>query len=166
MASAHARLRKGRRSTLEIADRVHSAAIHMLRRVRSADAASGMSATRLSVLSVLVFAGPRTVGALAAAEQVRAPTMTNLVDGLARDGLAKRERDAADARRIIVRATAAGARALKAARARRVALLGEYMKRLSVDELGCLAHAAHLMQAFGRVGEIEFRRHGGTKGEG
>src|SRR6478735_4656999 len=55
----------------DVADRLHSAAIHLLRRLRREDDASGLSAPRLSALSVLVFGGPLTIGALAAAEQVR-----------------------------------------------------------------------------------------------
>ena len=54
-----------------VADRLHSAAIHLLRRLRVEDEALGISAPRLSALSVLVFAGPRRVGELAEAEQVR-----------------------------------------------------------------------------------------------
>jgi len=40
-----------------VADRLHSAAIHLLRRVRKQDAASGEGPARLSALSVLVFGG-------------------------------------------------------------------------------------------------------------
>src|SRR5919199_1876113 len=79
-----------------VADRLHSAAIHLLRRLRKVDEASGLSAPRLSALSVLVFAGPRTLGELAAAEQVRPPTMTRLVRALERSGLVTREHDPDD----------------------------------------------------------------------
>ena len=65
-----------------VADRLHSAAIHLLRRLRVEDEALGISAPRLSALSVLVFAGPRRVGELAEAEQVEPPT--RLVDGMER----------------------------------------------------------------------------------
>ena len=63
----------GKKSSVEAADRFHSAAIHALRHVRREDPATGVSAARLSALSVLVFAGPRTLGELAAAEQVAGP---------------------------------------------------------------------------------------------
>ena len=46
----------------EAADKLHSASIHVLRRVAREDSASGLSAARLSALSVLVFGGPRTLG--------------------------------------------------------------------------------------------------------
>src|SRR5919206_339955 len=55
---------------MEAADRFHSAAIHALRHVRREDPASGLSAARLSALSVLAFGGPRTLGELAAAEDL------------------------------------------------------------------------------------------------
>ena len=77
-------------SARAVADRLHSAAIHLLRRLRSEDAASGLTAPRLSALSVLVFGGPRSIGDLAAAEQVRPPTISRLVRELERDGLVTR----------------------------------------------------------------------------
>src|SRR5262249_54228590 len=90
-----------------IADRLHSAAIHLLRRLRVEDKAMGLSAPRASVLSVLVFRGPVTMSALAEAEQVRPPTITRLVDGLERRGLVRRVSDAGDGRVQLVEATAA-----------------------------------------------------------
>jgi DNA-binding MarR family transcriptional regulator len=80
-------------STLETADRFHSAAIHALRHVRREDPATGLSAARLSALSVLVFGGPTTLGELAAAEQVKPPTMTRIVRALEEDGLVTSEWD-------------------------------------------------------------------------
>ena len=85
----------------EVADRLHSAAIHLLRRIRKVDEASGLSAARLSALSVLVFGGATTVGALARAEQVSAPTMSRLVSGLERDGFVVREAAEDDARAVL-----------------------------------------------------------------
>src|ERR671924_776068 len=93
---------------VEAADRFHSAAIHALRHVRREDPASGLSAARLSALSVLVFGGPRTLGELAAAERVRPPTMTNTVRGLEEAGLVRREADPHDGRVVRVEATAKG----------------------------------------------------------
>lgn len=82
------------------ADRPHSAAIHLLRTVRRHDAAGGLSGPRLSALSVAVFAGPLTIGALASAEQVKAPTMTRMVGALERAGLVERRQSTEDHRRI------------------------------------------------------------------
>lgn len=104
-----------------LADRLHSLAIHLLRFARADDAATGLSAARLSVLSVLVFGGSRTVTELAAAEQVTAPTMTRLLQGLERDGYVRRRRDRSDGRVSHLAATAKGRRALEAGRRARVA---------------------------------------------
>ena len=111
-----------------VADRLHSAAIHLLRRLRVEDEALGISAPRLSVLSVLVFAGPMRIGELAHAEQVEPPTMTRLVDGLQRDGYVAREPDPDDARAVRVRATDAGTAALTEGRRRRVAAFSDLLR--------------------------------------
>ena len=92
----------------ETADRLHSAAIHLLRRVRREDAASGLGPARLSALSVIVFAGPIRISDLARAEQVRTPTMTPIVAALERGGLITREPDRSVARAAVLRATAKG----------------------------------------------------------
>ena len=89
---------------LEVADRLHSAAIHLLRHARKQDVLARVGPARLSALSVLVFGGPMALGQLAAAEQVKAPTMSRIVAGLKRSGLAKIETDSKDARRIRVTA--------------------------------------------------------------
>jgi hypothetical protein len=62
------------RDAEDLADQLHSAAIHLLRQLRKEDDASGLSAPRLSALSVVVFGGPLTLGALARAEQVKRST--------------------------------------------------------------------------------------------
>lgn len=126
----------------EVADRLHSAAIHLLRTVRREDEATGLTAARLSALSVLVFGGARSLGELAAAEQVRAPTMSRLVSALESEGLVTRERGQADGRVVRVRATARGRRVLEAGRARRVARLAELLTQAAPDELRLLEKAA------------------------
>lgn len=135
----------------DTADRLHSAAIHLLRRLRGEDDASGLTAPRLSALSVLVFGGPRSVSALAAAEQVRLPTMSRLVRDLARDGLVRVESDPDDARARRVVATETGRRILAEGRARRVARLAEEVGRLGPDERRLLAAAADLLEALART---------------
>lgn len=114
-----------------LADRLHSVAIHVLRHARTADTAVGMSAARLSVLSVLVFGGSRTVTELADVEQVAAPTMTRLLQGLERDGYVRRRRSEADGRVVRVSATTKGRRALEAGRRNRVRRLEEVTGALS-----------------------------------
>jgi DNA-binding MarR family transcriptional regulator len=129
------------------ADRFHSAAIHALRHARREDAASGLTAARLSALSVLVFGGPRTLGELAAAEQVRPPTITGIVRGLEQDGLARRVSDRRDARVIRVHATAKGKRVLQQARRRRIDALAERLSSLGAEEIAIVNEAADLVDA-------------------
>ena len=129
-----------------MADRLHSAAIHLLRRLRVEDEALGISAPRLSALSVLVFAGPRRVGELAEAEQVEPPTMTRLVDGMERDGFVARDPDPKDGRAVIVRATPKGVRALRKGRSRRVEALAEGLRSLPAEELRMLAEGVAVLE--------------------
>lgn len=128
-----------------IADRLHSAAIHVLRRLRVEDKAIGLSGPRASALSVIVFRGPLTMSALAEAEQVRPPTITRLVAGLERRELVRRVSDARDGRVQLVEATAAGRRLLNRGRARRVARLAQGVAQLTKDDQDVLARAAELM---------------------
>jgi len=129
-----------------VADRLHSAAIHLLRRLRVEDEALGISAPRLSVLSVLVFAGPKRMGELARIEQVEPPTMSRLVDGLVRDGLAVREPDPDDARAVRVRATPTGARTLRRGRARRLETLQNTLASLSPSDLAALGDGVEVLE--------------------
>ena len=126
-------------------DRFHSAAIHALRYAAREDPASGLSAARLSALSVLVSGGPKTLGELAAAEQVRPPTMTRIVHGLEEDGLVVRASDPADRRLTNVRATAKGKRVLQRARRRRIEKLAERLSSLDKKELAVVRQAADLV---------------------
>jgi DNA-binding MarR family transcriptional regulator len=130
----------------DLADRLHTAAIRLLRRLRRQDDASGLSAPRLSALSVLVFAGPRTLGELAAAEQVRPPTMSRLVAALEAQGLLARAGDPADARRVILTATARGRQILLAGRARRVAALARELSGLQPAERAALQRAVEILE--------------------
>jgi len=129
-----------------IADRLHSAAIHLLRRVRRVDEATGLSAAKLSALSVVVFGGPVSLRDLAAAEQVRPPSMTRTVKELETDGLVRREVDAADRRVAWIKTTPKGKRLLKQGRAARINLLADWLGALSRDELAQLDQATWILE--------------------
>lgn len=138
--------RKRKRDALALADQLHSAAIHLLRHLRKEDDSSGLSAPRLSALSVVVFGGPVTLGQLARAEQVKPPTMTRIVTGLENDGLVRREGDKRDKRLTRIHATPKGHRVLMAGRARRVELLASAVERLRATELADLRRGAQLLR--------------------
>jgi DNA-binding MarR family transcriptional regulator len=125
----------------EIAFRLNSVAIHLVRRARTADQRLGVPPGQLSALSVLVFGGERTVADLAAAEQVTSPTMTRIVDGLVRAGLARRSPHPSDGRATVVRATRKGRDVMERGRRQRVALIGSLLDGLADDELVAVEHA-------------------------
>jgi DNA-binding MarR family transcriptional regulator len=129
-----------------VADRLHSAAIHLLRRVRKQDAATGEGPARLSALSVLVFGGPKTLGQLAAAEQVKPPTMSRIVAGLARSRLIEISADPNDARRMCIRATAKGTRLLQKGRQLRIAYLASHLETLTPEELAQLGQGVEILR--------------------
>src|SRR5688500_3850241 len=97
--------RASRKITDPIANALHSAAMHLLRRMRKEDERAGGGPARLSVVSVLVFGGPMRLSDLARIEQVKPPTMTKLIAALEADGLVKRRADGTDARAYRVQAT-------------------------------------------------------------
>jgi len=131
---------------LAIADRLHSAAIHLLRRVRKQDVATGEGPARLSALSVLVFGGPKTLGELAAAEQVKPPTMSRIVAGLARSRLIQITVDPQDARRMRIRATGKGTRLLQKGRELRIEYLASHLEALPTEELAKLGEAVEILK--------------------
>lgn len=130
---------------LAVADRLHSAAIHLLRRLRRQDVATGEGPARLSALSVLVFGGPKTLSELAAAEQVKLPTMSRIVAGLARSRLVNVVTDTQDRRRMHIRATAKGKKLLQRGRELRIASLASHLKDLAPHELSQVAQATELL---------------------
>jgi DNA-binding MarR family transcriptional regulator len=131
--------------TFETADRLHSAAIHLLRRLRVRDRESGVGPAQLSALSVLVFGGPRSLGQLADAEQVRPPTMSRIAAGLVRAGLVRRGKTE-DGRRVRLEATAKGTRILQEGRQRRVESLAKALALLSEKEMQQLGDLTVLLQ--------------------
>ena len=134
----------------ELADRLHSAAIHLLRRLRTADDATGLTAPKSSALSVLVFGGPATLSRLAQLEQVRPPTMTRLVAELERQGLVERKADAGDRRVVWIHPTESAKKILLEGRARRVARLENDLKELRPAEFKRLASALELLERVAR----------------
>ena len=137
-------------SSAEVADRIHSAAIRLLRGLRRQDDKWGLSAPRLSALSVVVFGGPITLGDLARAEQVRPPTMTRLVQALEVDHLVTRAPDADDKRVVWIKATSRGRRLLLRGRKERVRALAASLAALDAREVEMLNRAAALLETVAR----------------
>ncbi len=143
----------------QVANRLHSVAIRLLRYARAVDAEVGLSPQRGSLLSVLVFVGPRTISELAAVEQVTPAAISRIADGLEASGLARRERDQEDRRVVRLAATPAGRRLLERGRRARVERLAGLLAPLAGDELAklgqaltALTKAVGLERAAGREG--------------
>ncbi|MDP9282887.1 MAG: MarR family transcriptional regulator [Chloroflexota bacterium] len=129
----------------ELADRLHSAAIHLLRRARRSDPQTGATPAQLSALSVLM-SGPKTLGDLAAAEQVRAPTVSRLAGEMERIGLIRRRDDPRDARVVRVETTAKGRRVLGKGRELRIADIEGRVRRLDTSDMGTLEKAVGIIE--------------------
>jgi DNA-binding MarR family transcriptional regulator len=130
----------------DLANRLHSAAIHLLRRARRDDPLSGTSPARLSALSVVGFGGPVTISDLAAAEGVSVPTISRIVAALEGDGLIDRHADTRDARIAHLTATEKGLRVLREGRARRTTYVGEMLRELSPQELEAVEKAVAALE--------------------
>jgi DNA-binding MarR family transcriptional regulator len=130
----------------DLANRLNAVAIHLLRRVRREDAATALSPARLSALSVIGFAGSRTVGELAAAEQVSVPTMSRIVTALEQDGLVRREPDAHDGRVARLHATNQGMVILREGRARRAVQLDALLRQLTPEERHAVVQAVTALE--------------------
>ena len=131
----------------EVADALHSAAIHLLRRLRVQDLASGIGPAKLSALSVLVFSRRAlSLAELADAEQVKNPTMSRLVAAMDRDGLVSIAASTEDARALEIRPTKKGERLLLAGKERRVNSLAKGLEDLNQSELSQLEQSLGLLR--------------------
>lgn len=146
-------MKKIDKHAIELAEALHSAAIHLLRRVRTEDRASGVGPAQLSALSVLVFGGRMSLGDLAAAEQVKPPTMVRIVQALTEERLAIAKPDKQDRRRLVISATGRGRELMLRARERRVRALAELIAGVSVKQ------QEQLREAVGTIRQLLSERH-------
>lgn len=136
----------GQEPRIRLANRLHSVAVHLLRRVRQEDPESGLTAARLSALSVVVFAGPIRPSELAKAEQVRPPTITRLVGALEAADLVRRRPDPRDGRAHLIEATERGVELLEEGRRRRVERLARDLQTLDEGALASLREAVTVLE--------------------
>jgi len=129
----------------ETANALHSAALRLLRRARTADASMDLDGPRASALSVLVFAGPLPIGQLAVVEQVSPPAITKTVTALEAAGLAKRSASVSDRRVVLVRATSKGRALLERGRAARVRVVADLIAGLTERDQRALRRAAEMI---------------------
>jgi DNA-binding MarR family transcriptional regulator len=103
-----------------------------------------LSRTEIGLLNTLGD-GPRRITELAALERLAQPTMTQLVKRLEREGLVARERQADDARVVLVRLTAAGTAALEQFRTSAGAALSAHLATVPDAEVEALATATETL---------------------
>jgi DNA-binding MarR family transcriptional regulator len=134
------------RELIDLADGLHSTAIHLLRQVRVEDRASGIGPAQLSALSVLVFGGSKSLKQLAEIEQVKPPTMVRIVQGLVEQRLATTRADKDDARKLQISSTSRGRAAMQRARTRRVEALAQLLSEKSGEERAEIAKAVAILR--------------------
>ena len=134
------------REIRDVAARLHSSAIRLLRSMRRDDDGSGLSAPRLSALSVIVLAGPMSLAELATAEQVKPPTMSRIVDALVERGLITRIAKPGDRRSVEIAATPEGMQLLDAGREQRVGALVGRLRGLADSERRALARGVEILE--------------------
>lgn len=124
-----------------VANRTHSMAIGVLRAARADDTGLGITPERLSVLSVLVYGGPTTLGRLARTEQVSPAAITRHVNALEREGLVTRTAVPGDRRAWQVHATVSGRRLVERGRRYRILRIAELLAGLGTRDLTALDRA-------------------------
>ena len=134
------------REIRDVAARLHSSAIRLLRSMRRDDDGSGLSAPRLSALSCIVGEGPVSLAELAHAEQVRPPTMSRIVDALVERGLITRIAKPGDRRSVEIAATPEGMELLDAGREQRVGALVGRLRGLADSERRALARGVEILE--------------------
>lgn len=143
-----------------VANRLNSAAIHLLRRLGQEDRATGLTPARLSVLAVLVYGGPTTLGELARKEGVAPPTTSRIVEALVQDGLVARESRPGDRRVVELTATARGRQRMEQGRVRRILRLAAELRRLGKRDLDVLEKAVETLE---RLETVAASAQGGSR---
>jgi len=131
----------------DLATRINSATVHVVRALRRPEAGEDLAAEHRSALGVVYFAGPIRMGALAAAERVGAPAMTRTVGILERAGFVRREVDPADSRAVRIHTTAKGARYISEGRDERVRRIASALRRMPRPARARLAAAIGDLEA-------------------
>lgn len=133
-------------------DDAHELAISVARlnrRLRQ-ERRSALTPTQLSILGAVARAEPATPGAIAAAEGVKPPSVTRILNQLAEGGYITRLADPDDGRQVLVEISAEGRSRLAEERQRRDAWLQEQLGGLTTHERELLRAAAPVL---GRLAE-------------
>lgn len=129
----------------DLASRLRMSILRLARRLRQ-EAPEETTQSQLSVLAVLYRDGPMGIGTLAAAERVKPPTVTRIVDQLEARGLVSRGSDPRDGRCVVVQLTAAGDEFVVGTRRRRDAYLARRLASLDRADRDDVAAAVELLE--------------------
>ena len=127
-----------------------------------------MPVTRVQwlLLRQLQRSGGATIGQLAASLDVRASTMSQMLDRLERSGLVTRTPDAVDARIRIVKLTEAGLRTIRSSEEAWKKALAEPFSKLDAEErerlTALMRKLAERLPGAGACGHAGERAHGGA----
>ncbi len=135
------------RTTAGLATELRFSVMRLRRRlVRERHPDNDLSLPAMAVLWGLHRFGDLTIGALAAREQVRPPSMTRTVTCLADSGLVERQAHPTDGRQVVVRLTEEGRAVVNADAARRDRWLSRRLEELTPAERDVLRQAAPILQ--------------------
>jgi DNA-binding MarR family transcriptional regulator len=129
----------------ELVVQLRLAVMRLARRLRQ-QTEGEVTASQLSALASLNRLGPLTLGALAAVERVRPPTMTRIVGHLESAGLVVRRPAPGDRRSAQVELSPAGRELLDRSRTRKDAYLAERLATLTPAEVAVLRQAAAALE--------------------
>ncbi|UAC01940.1 MarR family transcriptional regulator [Dactylosporangium vinaceum] len=118
--------------------------------LRQGNPPNDISLTAASTIWRLQQEGPRKLTDLAAAEGVTQPAMTQLVQRLEREGLARRADDPSDRRVVLVEVTQAGIDLLQRRREVRAAHLAALLEDLSAEDEASIAAALPALERLAR----------------
>jgi len=133
-------------SRSEVAALLHEQFARLTRRLRTLELPHGMTAERLSALSVIEKRGPISVTALADTEMVRPATMSRMITALVDEGLVKRGGDKNDGRGVLVSVTPKGRRTFQRAQELRLTRFAEVVESLSDEQLVAMRDLASALE--------------------
>ncbi len=122
----------------ELAPQVHEAFSRLSRRLRALNLPYGLTNEKLSTLATVAAQEAISVSALAKAEIVSLPTMSNMVAKLAAEGLVERVKDKLDSRAVLLSTTAKGRRAYQRATQQSLSHLKGTLSTLASEQLAAI----------------------------
>lgn len=117
------------------------AVMRLARRLRAERSSDALTPSQMAVLATLMRAGPASTGELAAAERIRPPSMTRILNSLRKAGLVTRTAHPEDRRLVQYEVTPAARRMVQRDRQRRDQWLTARMEELSPQDRRALEAA-------------------------